>query len=212
MIINKIMRYLFFALISTLLLTGCGHNMLVDYKVKGLDLSVPLFGYPFGIRLGEVTMNSNVIRGNSTYSAHSNTGFDVSTATTTTTNVIQFSANSQINEGYVKDILTSETVEPDVKQTFVENYLSNQEAPEVFPVTLKTNQGTTAAGDDPELHKSEVPKHKNLLEMFSLSSWFDNILVRIRRLVCAFKGWTTYHLISKASRRIDSIPIYMGHS
>ena len=188
----------FFSLfvISALLVflaASCGHNMLVDYKVKGVDLSIPLFGYPFGIRLGEVTMNSNVIRGNSTYSAHSTTGTDISTATTTTTNVIQFSANSQINEGYVKDILTSETVEPEVKEAFVEEFLSNQEAPEVLPVTMKTNQGATAAGNDPELHKAEIPKHKNLLEMFSLSSWFDNILVRIGDWFVLSKARKSHH-------------------
>ena len=167
--------------------------MLTDYKVKGLDLSIPIMGYPFGIRFGETTMNFNVVRGNASYTSHANSGFDVSTATTSTASVIQFSSNPQVNEGYVHDILTSDKVEPEVKEDFVKDYLSQQKAPEVLSVSLKTNQGATAAGNDPEIHKAEIPKHKNLLEIFSLSSWIVSSIAKVRRMVCLVKSWPAYH-------------------
>lgn len=170
---------LFLMLCLSPLFSSCGHNMLTDYKVKGLDLSIPIMGYPFGIRLGETSMNFNVVRGNASYSSHANTGFDVSTATTSTTSVIQFSSNPQVNEGYVHDILTSEKVESDVKESFVKDYLGQQEAPNVLPVTLKSNQGATAAGNDPEIHKAEIPKHKNLLEMLSFGNFIQGMLAKM---------------------------------
>ena len=63
------MRLLLIA--SILLLTGCGHNVMTNYSVKGVDLSVPIFGYPFGMRIGIVQANQNMMRGNASYTMHS---------------------------------------------------------------------------------------------------------------------------------------------
>ncbi len=50
-------------LIFLLLLTSCGHNVLTNYEVKGIDLSIPICGYPFGLKLGVVKANQNLLRG-----------------------------------------------------------------------------------------------------------------------------------------------------
>lgn len=61
------LAYLSFAL----LLASCGHNVLTNYEVKGLDVSIPIFGYPFGVRVGVVKANQNLLRGDSSYAIHS---------------------------------------------------------------------------------------------------------------------------------------------
>lgn len=169
-------------LLSIMLLfaTGCGHNILTDYEVKGIDLSIPIGGYPFGVKIGIVRVNSNMVRGNATYSANTNVGTEIGTGATQKSTVIQFSSNAQINEGNVEKIMTSETVSDQVKETFVKEYLAEQQAPEVKAVTSKTPTAVTVVGDNPKLHKNvELQKQESILSMFTISGWIQGILAKM---------------------------------
>ena len=123
-------------------------------------------------------------------------GYDISTATTNTSSVVQFSSNPQVNEGYVHDILSDDNLADGVKEAFIKDYLGKQASPEIQPVSLKSSLGASTAGDDPSIHKAEIPKHKNLLEMLSLHSWIDNLLVRAADWFVLSKARTNHHLAS----------------
>jgi len=170
-----------------LLLTSCGHNVLTNYEVKGLDLSVPIFGYPFGLRMGIVKANQNLLRGDSSYTIHSNTGTEIGSGTVQETQVIQFSANTQINEGNVEKIMQSETASDDVKKSFVENYLSKNQAPTLLPTSTNTPTTVTAAGEDSRIHKKQFEQSSS--SIWSLSK--KSILKKIIEIAMNFLLMTT---------------------
>lgn len=167
-------------ILFSLILTGCGHNILTNYKVKGIDISIPIGGYPFGIKIGVVEVNSNMVRGNATYSAHNNTGVEVGSGATQTSTVIQFSSNAQINEGNVEKIMTDENVSDSVKKKFVAEYLSKQQAPEVLQVTTKTPVSATVSGNDSKIHENiKLESQNSILDLFSITSWIKDIIAKI---------------------------------
>jgi hypothetical protein len=156
------MKKLYVLILLLVFVTSCGHNVLSDYKVKGVDLSIPIFGYPFGVRIGSVEVNSNMIRGNSSYSLHNNSGTDIATGAMQSTSVIQFSSNAQVNEGSVTKILECEAVSDDVKKSFINDYLTNQNAPEVLPVSTKSALSATVANKDKDAHNVKIEKRETL--------------------------------------------------
>jgi len=159
-----------YAITLVLLLTSCGHNVLTNYEVKGLDLSVPIFGYPFGVRIGVVKANQNLLRGDSTYTIHSNTGTEIGSGTVQETQVIQFSANTQINEGNIEKIIRSDEVSDEVKAVFIEKYLSNSKAPVLHPASTNTPTTVTASGDDPKIHERQFETSKSSIWSVGSSS------------------------------------------
>lgn len=109
-------------------------------------------GYPFGLRIGSIKANQNLIRGNSSYTIQTNSGVGESVHET---QVIQYSANTQINEGNIEKIMTSDNVSDEVKTTFIEKYLAEQEAPELLPASTNSPSSVTASSDDPRMHKRQ---------------------------------------------------------
>ncbi len=83
------------------------------------------------------------------------------------TQVIQFSSNTQINEGNIEKILKSKDIANDVKSAFIEKYLAVQEAPKLLPVSTNTPTTETATSDDPKMHKKQF--EKSTISIFSLS-------------------------------------------
>ena len=187
-------------MLSVILLTGCGHNILTNYDVAGLDVTIPLFGYPFGLRIGKVNANTNMLRGNSTYSFHTNTGTEVGSGTAQTTNVIEFSSNTQINEGNVEKILTSPTVSDEVKKAVVSDYLATQTAPVVAPVSTNTPTSLTASGNDSKMHKNKLKRSEPIIG----SLLTDTIVVKVIKLALNFLLMTT------AGKIISSIATIIG--
>lgn len=63
-----------------------------------------------------------------------------------TTDRIHLSTIPQVNEGNIKDILTSKDATPAVK-TALANYLIQQKAPPTTPATVKTIGAAAASGE-----------------------------------------------------------------
>lgn len=199
---SHLIKFIFIPFV--LLLTGCGHNVLTNYEVEGLDLSVPIFGYPFGIRIGSVKVNSNLIRGNAAYSSHANTGTELGSGTIQKTTVIEFASNTQINEGNIEKILTSENVSDDVKKAVVTDYLVSQTAPDMPAVSTNTPTSLTAAGNDPKIHKNKLERSKPILDGLIA----DSIVVTIVKLILNFLLMTTAGKI--VSSILAAIGIYIA--
>jgi hypothetical protein len=158
------------------MLVGCGHNVLTNYEVKGVDASIPIFGYPFGFRLGYVKANQNLIRGNSAYTIHSSTGTDISTGSVNETQVIQFSSSTQINEGNVEKIMQSDKVSDEVKRSFIKDFLNSDNKPTVLPVSTNTPMTVTASGDNPKLHKRQFDEKKPFFSLASMKNFLKEIV------------------------------------
>jgi len=145
----------------SLLLSSCGHNVMTNYSVKGVDLSVPIFGYPFGLRMGVVQANQNMLRGNATYTMHSaNSG----PGGAQDASVIQFSSKTQINEGNVEKILQSPTLSEDVKRQFIKDFLADQDAPSVLPASTNTPSTVTATSGNTKMHERQFDRPLTLFE------------------------------------------------
>ena len=74
------------------------------------------------------------------------------------TQVIQFSSNTQINEGNIEKILQSKEISDEVKASFIEKYLAVQEAPKLLPVSTNTPTTETASAEDSKIHKKQFEK------------------------------------------------------
>ena len=89
------MKHIYIVVLAmTALLAGCGHNILTNYEVRGVDASIPVLGYPFGIRLGYVKANQNFIRGGSSYAIHTSAGTEAASGNMQETQVIQFTSSA----------------------------------------------------------------------------------------------------------------------
>ena len=92
--------------------------------------------------------------------------------------MIQFAANTQINEGNVEKIMQSETVPDSVKKTFVESYLSKNQAPALPPTSTNTPTTVTAAGEEPKIHGNQFEQKKgaSLLSALGKKSILETII------------------------------------
>lgn len=139
---------IFFALLAfILLLTGCGHNVTRTDRGVGLMLRVPL---PDGsslveFKVGKIDSVVAAVRGGSTFETTSATGGSLF-GTAGTADRVSLTAIPQINEGYIKDILTSDTVAPDIKQA-LSDYLVSRDPPTTVPTNISVVGSGVATGE-----------------------------------------------------------------
>ena len=175
------------AVAIALALVGCGHNIVSDCQTVGLDLSFPIFGYPFGVRLGKVKTSTNCLRGNAAYMSQSNGSTNVLSGDTQSTRVTQFSANTQINEGYINQFLSNQKIQPAVKQAFIKLYLSKQDAPEIVPITTRTPTSATSAGQSSKIHQTSLQKTISKIGNTTLKGLVKSITKKIFKLALSDK-------------------------
>lgn len=105
--------------IGAFLLTGCGHNIASQSKGIGIDVSWNGSNYVPNVRLGYWDDTTAVVRGNAAVSASTATGGGALAGEGGTSQTIEIATGTQVNEGYIKDILTDPNLDTDAKIAFI---------------------------------------------------------------------------------------------
>ena len=169
----KIMSYCIITVIGILFLVGCGHNIHSNNKGVGIDLSWQSENYVPSLKVGYWDNTNAVVRGNSTYTSTTSTGGSLfsSGGTQTTSQLI---TGMQLNQGNLKEILTSKDNSDQVKIAVIKATMKNkaikpvptvaktvvaaggtgQNLPEVKPVVTSVDKVVQTAG---QVAKTAVP-------------------------------------------------------
>jgi hypothetical protein len=78
-------------------------------------------------------------------------------------------------------------VSDDVKKSFIQDYMKNQEAPKLLDTSTNTPIGVTATSDNPKMHTSKMERTQSV---FSLSI-FSTIIIKVLKLIINFLMMTT---------------------
>ena len=107
------------AIIIALLITSCGHNFATQSKGIGIDVSWTGESYIPNVRMGYWDDTTAVVRGNTTVSASTATGGGILAGQGGTSQTLQIATGTQINQGYIKDILTDPNLDTEAKVAFI---------------------------------------------------------------------------------------------
>ena len=130
---------LFLAAAMCFMLTGCGHSVIHRDEGIGLDLKIPL---PYSgenlvsIQLGKIDSTTLVLRGNTSFksnsntegSANSNTGAAASgeaSGKAALGSTIEVVTGPQLNEGYLRDVLTNPNLDAATKKAILDFLVAN---------------------------------------------------------------------------------------
>ena len=128
-----------FLCLAAFILTGCGHNIANIDRGIGLDLSIPV---PFSgenivsVKLGQIDSTSLILRGNTQFESQSETTGSASANTSGTTSggadgkggitqKIKFTTGPQLNEGYLRDVLTDPNISKEDKAAMINALTKN---------------------------------------------------------------------------------------
>ena len=131
-------------------LTGCGHTITHTDRGTGLVASIPL---PDGsslidLKIGKIDSTTTVLRGNSTYDSAASTGGTLFGSASTSDRTF-VATGMQLNEGYMKDVLTSPDVDPATKVALAQA-LVQVAAAKSKPTVTKAVGAATSSGENPD--------------------------------------------------------------
>lgn len=137
------------SIIGCILMSGCGTNVATEIKTTGVDATIPIYGIPVGVRLGNAEVTTVATRGNTTYVTQNVTGGGLWSASAGTGRISILSSGPQFNEGYINETLQSPHVSEAVKLAIAEKYLAQTRAPEISPTAVKTLAAASGQGVNP---------------------------------------------------------------
>lgn len=136
-------------LMLCVIMSGCGHTITHTDRGTGLVARIPL---PDGsslidLKIGKIDSTTTVLRGNSTYDSSASTGGTLF-GTASTSDRTFVATGMQLNEGYLKDVLTSPDVDPATKVALTQALIQVQAA-KAKPTVTKSVGAATSTGDNP---------------------------------------------------------------
>lgn len=158
---------IFFAFISLLFLCSCGHTMY--HKVQGTGLygriPTPNGGSLIEVAIGDMNITSGILRGGATLDENTSKGGTFGTVAigrhTTLTTV------PAVNEGNIRDILTSPNTDDKTKQMVAQYLITRQQLPPPASAVTSVNSGA-ATGD-----KTSIPEAK------ATKTGIDNVVDKV---------------------------------
>ena len=127
------------------LCTGCGHNIATQTKGIGIDVSWNSNSYVPNLKIGYWDDNNAVVRGNTSYSSSTASGSNVIGGQGGTSQTLQIATGTQVNEGYIKDILVDPNLDTVAKVAFIEalTKLQQPQTANAYNQTTSTASGIT---------------------------------------------------------------------
>lgn len=107
------------AMFIVFMVTGCGHNIASQSKGIGVNVSWNGDSYVPNVKLGYWDQNTAVVRGNTTFTSSTATGGGILNGEGGTSQTLQLSTGTQVNEGNIKDILMSPDIDTAAKIEFI---------------------------------------------------------------------------------------------
>ena len=137
-------------------LSGCGHTITHTDRGTGLVARIPL---PDGsslidLKIGKIDSTTTVLRGNSTYDSSASTGGTLFGSASTSDRTF-VATGLQLNEGYLKEVLTSPDVDPDTKVALAKAIVQVKAA-KSNPSVTKSVGAATSVGEKPDVEVQPV--------------------------------------------------------
>ena len=131
-------------------ISGCGHSITHVDRGTGLVARIPL---PDGsalidLKVGKIDSTTTILRGNSTYDSSASTGGTLFGSASTSDRTF-VATGIQLNEGYLKDVLTSPSVDPATKVAMVQA-IAQVQAAKPKPTVTKAVGAATSTGEKPD--------------------------------------------------------------
>lgn len=143
--------FIFLSMVVMLLtvITGCGHTITHTDRGTGLVARIPL---PDGsslidLKVGKIDSTTTVLRGNSTYDSSASTGGTLFGSASTSDRTF-VATGIQLNEGYLKEVLTSPDVDPATKVALAQAIVQVKAA-QSKPTVTKSVGAATSTGETP---------------------------------------------------------------
>ena len=136
------------AIVIALMITSCGHNMVTQSKGIGIDISWTGENYVPNVKLGYWDETSAAVRGNATVSASTASGGGLLVGEGGTSQTLQIATGTQINEGYIKDILTDPNLSTEAKVAFIK-ILAQLEHPVIDGASNKVTSAESSIVKEP---------------------------------------------------------------
>ena len=138
-------------------LTGCGHSFIHVDKGKGAVLRIPLpdGGSLVDFKVGMIDSTTAVIRGNTTYDSSASTG-GASFTSAGTADRIFLSTGIQLNEGYLKDVLTDPSVDTATKVELAKVMAQMKPTPPRSTVTKTVSAASASGGSATNIEPMKV--------------------------------------------------------
>ena len=150
-IIGSMILMLMFAM------SGCGHSFVHIDKGKGAVLRIPLpdGGSLVDFKVGMIDSTTAVIRGNTTYDSSASTG-GASFTSAGTADRIFLSTGMQLNEGYLKDVLTDPSVDTATKVELAKVMAQMKPTPPRSTVTKTVSAASSSGGSATDIEPMKV--------------------------------------------------------
>lgn len=147
-------------IILALIVTSCGHNMVTQSKGIGIDVSWTGENYVPNIKLGYWDETSAAVRGNANVSASTASGGGLMVGEGGTSQTFQIATGTQINEGYIKDILVDPNIDTEAKVAFIKA-LTKLECPATNGSVNKTTTAESIIQGSEGLTEEELREKQN---------------------------------------------------
>lgn len=148
---------MFFCVVGLIcLVSGCGHTITHTDRGTGFVARIPL---PDGsslidLKVGKIDSTTTVLRGNSVYDSSASTGGSLF-GSASTSDRTYVSTGVQLNEGYLRDVLTDPNVDS-LTKTELAKVLAIVPAAPSKATTIKSVSGVVASGDNPPIDVEPV--------------------------------------------------------
>lgn len=178
-----------------LCLTGCGHSFIHVDKGKGVVLRIPLpdGGSLVDFKMGMIDSTTAVIRGNTTYDSSASTG-GASFTSAGTSDRIFLSTGMQLNEGYLKDVLTDPSVDTTTKVELAKAVAQMKPIPPLNTVTKTVSAATVSGGAASDIEPMKVG--------------LDNVVDKVAQVapkVVTPVADATKHVVKDVTTTVDTI-------
>lgn len=137
-----------FILLAAICFAGCGHNAYRESETTGLSFDIPIGDDHIGLSIGSTKTVTAVVRGGSTFETTTANGGGLLSGNVGQAKVSRLKTpNTQINEGYLADVLMSTNVPVDVKLELAK-HIPNAKSEDFQDSILQTKTATIHLGSE----------------------------------------------------------------
>ena len=141
--------WLLFCVVLCCLMTGCGHGILIESETTGFAVSIPIGeSTPLNITVGMTKTVTATVRGGTEVETTSVAGGGIFSGDGGIGKKTVMRTNAQLNEGNLRDVLTSSSCPENVKIVLASNLVAAASAPVSDPMVIQTTTATIHTGSE----------------------------------------------------------------
>lgn len=186
-------------LLVLLVVCGCGHSVLIESKLTGLGVILPVGeGQTIGVVLGSMESTTATVRGGTTVETTSVAGGGIFSGEAGVNHITKMKTNAQLNEGNLRDILMSPDCPEAVKVELAKNLSNAAAAPETPPTVVQAQTAAIHSG-------SEAVTSSNAVPIINRITGVDNLVNQVTDAATTVTGQITGTVTDITNNTVDSV-------